>query len=247
MTLDKLLTVLSRRPAWVVAAWLGLATAVGLGSPNLTRLAAEGQSKLLGQTSESRRRGTGKACLARAVLRIHGRAGAPSAHRPDRCRPSVRPESGRAVRVGGSSRKRTAGTGADISTPRSPTAWSARTRRSAFWSCRSIPPHVVADGSQRNWLDAIDGRRTETGKRRRSPPGAALDRDSVIGRDYMAQVQASLDRAAVATVVYAPDCLAAGLPVVFPGDGAAATIGIADHRRGPCLAEHAGWEISSLE
>jgi len=55
MTLDKLLTVLSRRPAWVIVAWVSLATAVGLGSPNLTRLAAEGQSKLLGHASESRR------------------------------------------------------------------------------------------------------------------------------------------------------------------------------------------------
>src|SRR5271157_4454671 len=55
MPLDKLLTALSRRPAWVIVAWVGLATAVGFGSPNLTRLAAEGQSKLLGRASESRR------------------------------------------------------------------------------------------------------------------------------------------------------------------------------------------------
>ena len=45
----------SRRPAWVVAAWLILAVVVGVTSPNLTRLAAEGQAKLLGSEAESRR------------------------------------------------------------------------------------------------------------------------------------------------------------------------------------------------
>ena len=48
MPLDTLRTVLSRRPVWVVVAWVALRLAVGLASPNLTRLAAEGQSKLLG-------------------------------------------------------------------------------------------------------------------------------------------------------------------------------------------------------
>ena len=45
--------------------------------------------------------------------------------------------------------------------------------------------------------------------------------DAVIGRDYMAQVQASLDRAAVATVVLLLIVLAAGLSLVLAGDGAA--------------------------
>ena len=69
MTLDKFFTVLNRRPAWVIWAWLSLAVAVGLGSPNLTRLAAEGQSKLLGQSSESRSAAeAGEASLAGAGL-----------------------------------------------------------------------------------------------------------------------------------------------------------------------------------
>ena len=55
MPLDTFRTVLSRRPAWVVGAWLIVALGVGLAAPNLTKLAAEGQSKLLGPESESRR------------------------------------------------------------------------------------------------------------------------------------------------------------------------------------------------
>ena len=55
MPMDTICTVLSRRPAWVVVVWLILALGVGLTAPNLTRLAAEGQSKLLGHESESRR------------------------------------------------------------------------------------------------------------------------------------------------------------------------------------------------
>ena len=78
MPLDTLLTVLSRRPAWVIVAWAGLATAVGFGSPNLTRLAAEGQAKLLGHASESRRADDGKASLAGPGLRVDGRPGPPS-------------------------------------------------------------------------------------------------------------------------------------------------------------------------
>src|SRR3954451_10239385 len=55
MALDRICNVLSRRPAWVVAAWLLAAAGVGLAAPNLTKLAAEGQAKLLGPESESRR------------------------------------------------------------------------------------------------------------------------------------------------------------------------------------------------
>lgn len=55
MPLDTFRAVLIRRPIWVVGIWAALAVTVGLTSPNLTKLAAEGQSKLLGNESESRR------------------------------------------------------------------------------------------------------------------------------------------------------------------------------------------------
>ena len=69
MPIDRLRAVLGRRPAWVVVVWLILALGVGLTAPNLTKLAAEGQSKLLGNEAESRPRGrAGEARLARPVL-----------------------------------------------------------------------------------------------------------------------------------------------------------------------------------
>src|SRR5262249_2800830 len=54
MQLDSLRSLVSRRPGWIVLFWFTLAITVGLLSPDLTRLAAEGQAKLLtGDASES--------------------------------------------------------------------------------------------------------------------------------------------------------------------------------------------------
>src|SRR3954447_25526002 len=47
MPLDSLRSLVSRRPGWVVGSWFAVAIAVGLLSPDLTRLAAEGQANLL--------------------------------------------------------------------------------------------------------------------------------------------------------------------------------------------------------
>src|SRR4051812_12252106 len=53
MALDTVRWLVSRRPGWVVAAWVLLALAVGLTAPDLTRLAAEGQAKLTPEDAES--------------------------------------------------------------------------------------------------------------------------------------------------------------------------------------------------
>ena len=45
----------SRKPGWVVVIWLVAAAVVGCLSPNLTKLAAEGQAKMLASDAESRR------------------------------------------------------------------------------------------------------------------------------------------------------------------------------------------------
>jgi uncharacterized membrane protein YdfJ with MMPL/SSD domain len=45
------------RPGRVVVIWVAAAVAVGLSAPDLTRLAAEGQSQLLGRDAESLRAG----------------------------------------------------------------------------------------------------------------------------------------------------------------------------------------------
>ncbi len=88
MPLEWIGTLASRRPGWMVAAWLILAVAVGVGSPNLTKLAAEGQSKLLGGEAESRRAAElVKACWpdqayeSTAVAALHRPAGLTEADR----------------------------------------------------------------------------------------------------------------------------------------------------------------------
>src|SRR5438270_11541781 len=55
MHLDSLRSMVSRRPGWVVAFWFLAAATVGVLAPDLTRLAAEGQAKLLTGDSESLR------------------------------------------------------------------------------------------------------------------------------------------------------------------------------------------------
>ena len=58
MLLDSLRSMVSRRPGWVVGFWFAVAAAVGLLAPDLTRLAAEGQAKLLARDAESLRAAT---------------------------------------------------------------------------------------------------------------------------------------------------------------------------------------------
>lgn len=53
MALDAFRTVVSRRPAWIMTIWLGLAVAIGCFSPNLTKLAAEAQASMLPADAES--------------------------------------------------------------------------------------------------------------------------------------------------------------------------------------------------
>src|SRR5215216_6203305 len=88
MTLDSLRSLVSRRPEWVVGGWLALAVAVGLLAPDLTRLAAEGQAKLLGRDAESLRAAElvgqswpGQAYESLAVVALHREGGLTAADR----------------------------------------------------------------------------------------------------------------------------------------------------------------------
>ena len=47
MGLEVIRLLASRRPGWVIGTWLIVAALVGLLSPDLTRLAAEGQARML--------------------------------------------------------------------------------------------------------------------------------------------------------------------------------------------------------
>ncbi len=248
MTLDKFFTVLNRRPAWVIGAWLSLAVAVGLGSPNLTRLAAEGQSKLLGQSSESRsaaevvkRAWPEQAYESTAILALHRPAGLTAAdlgfaagvarqfESADRPRevlrvlgPGSRPEIAERL----VSPDRTLGL---VVLPLDSSHVSPSAHKAVEWA---------------------QARAEEL--RRQTPEIAGLELrwtgDSVIGRDYMAQVQASLDRAAAATVVLLLIVLLLVYRSFFLALVPLATIGTSLIIARGLLAwlTAAGWEISSL-
>ena len=55
MGLGAIRDLASRRPLWVIGSWLIVAAVVGGLSPDLTRLAAEGQARMLAGGAESRR------------------------------------------------------------------------------------------------------------------------------------------------------------------------------------------------
>ena len=55
MSLDVVRTIVCRNPGWIVAIWLVAAGVIGVFSPDLTRLAAEGQARMLASGAESRR------------------------------------------------------------------------------------------------------------------------------------------------------------------------------------------------
>ncbi len=55
MGMEAIRRLASRRPGWVIGTWLVVAGVVGVLSPDLTRLAAEGQARMLAGGAESRR------------------------------------------------------------------------------------------------------------------------------------------------------------------------------------------------
>ncbi|WP_165250699.1 MMPL family transporter [Paludisphaera soli] len=199
--LESIGTFSSRRPSWVVAAWLALATGVGLTAPNLTRLAAEGQSKLLGDEAESRRAAElvlrwwrDQAYECTVVAAIHRPQGLTEADRryaaslarriedPDRPATILRvmgPESRREIAERLTSED---GTTTLVFAPLGTANVAPATHAAVAWLQERgeelLAQTPEAAGLQVRW----------TG-------------DAVIGRDYMHLVQVSLDRAAVVTVI----------------------------------------------
>jgi RND superfamily putative drug exporter len=201
MPLDTYRNVLSRRPAWVVLVWLGLALGIGLASPDLTRLAAEGQSKLLGRESESRRAAElvrrawpDQSYESTVVLALHrpsGLTGADrqfagvlaaqfeAADRPKTVLRTLGPESRPEIAARLNSQDGTLGL---LVVPLDSSHVSPTSHEAVAW-LQSKTEDVY----------------------RKTPAVGGLELrwtgDAVIGRDYMAQVQISLDRAAAATLV----------------------------------------------
>src|SRR4051794_17347935 len=89
MNFDSLRSLVSRRPGWVVGTWGALALAVGLLAPDLTKLAAEGQARMLGRDAESIRASEvvgrawpGEAFESLAVAALHRPGGVGEADPP---------------------------------------------------------------------------------------------------------------------------------------------------------------------
>ncbi len=247
MLIDALRSGVTRRPGWIVAAWVVLAGVVGLAAPDLTRLAAEGQAHLIDEDAESAR---GEEFLRRAwpdqsfesqvVVALHRASGLTAADReyarglaarfesaqdrPEDIGRVLGPDSGAAVADRLVSRDRAL-------------QLIGVTLKSSFVA----PAAEAAVG----WLQ---GRAVAPGLACPGGLGVRWTGDAVIGRDYMRGVQASLNRAAMATVVL----LLGVLLVVYRSLALAlvplATIGISIVISRGVLAwlTLAGWEISPL-
>jgi len=237
--------LVSQHPARITIFWLGLAACLLAVSPDLTRLAAEGQARLLPGDAESvqANRVIHKvwpdrwyASAAVAVLeRASGLTGedddfarklASRFERPDRPEPIVGvfgPDASPEVAERLKSRD---GTMRMVLVPLSISFVAPATQDAVRWLMEQSQKIEPPAGLQLTW----------TG-------------DAVIGRDYMGDVQTSLDRAAIATVflllavllfVYRSPLLAL-IPLVTIGVGLAVSRSVL-----AWLVVGAGWEMSPL-
>ncbi|OJW26935.1 MAG: multidrug RND transporter [Planctomycetales bacterium 71-10] len=246
--LESIRTFSSRRPAWTAAAWLALAVGVGVGAPDLTRLAAEGQSKLLGSEAESRRAAElvrrcwpDQAYESTAVAALHRPGGLVAADREfaaaleGRFQRGDRPAT--ILRVMGP------GSQAEI----------ARRLASADGTTQLVVAPLDAANVAPAAHEAVDWLRARAEELAASTPGVAglqvrWTGDSVIGRDYMNLVQVSLDRAAAVTVVLLLIVLVAVYRSLWLALVPLATIGASLVIARGVLAwlYGVGWEISPL-
>ena len=234
------------QPGWIVAIWMALATLIGGLAPNLTKLAAEGQAKMLGSNAESRRAAElvnqswpDQSYESMVVAILHRPSGLTDADRQYARRLSERfmadghPKE--VVRVLGP------GSGPEIAqrlvSPDGTVSLVAVSLSTAFVA--PVTQDAVA------WME----RQAAVGE---PPVPAGLEvrwtGDAVIGRDYMANVQTSLDRAAVATVLLLMMVLLAVYRSLWLALVPLATIGVSLIISRGILAWMvlAGWEISPL-
>jgi RND superfamily putative drug exporter len=238
--------MVSRHPAAVVAAWFLVAAAVSLSAPSLTRLAAEGQANLLPRKSESlrvqqlvARTWPDQSSLSMAVVALQRPEKLKEDDRrfaqrleevfekPGRPKEILRVLGPKAAPDVASRLVSRDGTMQLVAVPMSTSFVSPATHRAVAWlqvQARTIDRARPA-GLQELW----------TG-------------DAVIGRDYMNDVQQSLNRAAVATValllmvlllVYR-SLLVALVPLITIGVSLAVSRGVL------AWLATAGWEVSPL-
>jgi putative drug exporter of the RND superfamily len=246
LAFDRLRWLVSRRPGLVLAFWFTLAGLVLLLAPDLTKLAAEGQANVLPKDAESslaaelvRREWPDQWYDSLAVVAIHRESGlTPADHeyarrlaerflaagKPTNVLRVLGPQSTREVAERLVSKDRTV----ELIAVALSTSFVAPSSRVAVeWLQRqaSAPDLVPAQGLQVLWSG-----------------------DAVIGRDYMANVQTSLDRAALATVVLLLMVLMAVYRSIWLAAVPLISIGVSLVIARGVLAwmTQAGWEISPL-
>ena len=245
MTFRSLRSLLSRRPLWAVGGWLIVAVLVGGLAPNLTRLAAEGQARVMGRDCESLR----AADLVKQAWpdQAYAALAVATLHRPGGLNEGDRAYAGRlAARFDGPDRPREV---LRVLGPGGPPEVAARlTSHDGSLTLVAVPlstPFVSpVTHAAVGWLQ---GRaRAELAP----PVGLELSwtGDAVIGRDYMASVQTSLDRVALATVVLLLGVLLVVYRSVWLALVPLTTIGVSLVVARGVLGwmAAAGWEISSL-
>jgi RND superfamily putative drug exporter len=239
--------MVSRRPGWVVGFWFTLAITIGLLAPDLTRLAAEGQANLLtADASESLRTAIevgrdwpDQYYEALAIVALHRPGGLTEADHAyarrlsDRFTGPGRP--GEVLRVVG---------------PRSDREIAERLI-SRDGTVELMAVHLgksfVSPATQQAvaWLEAQPASTDLS-----SPKGLEVhwSGDAVLGLDYMADIQTSLDRAAMATVFLLLIVLLVVYRSVWLALVPLATIGVSLVIARGVLAwmTQAGWEISPL-
>lgn len=238
--------LVTSRPGWVVVLWVVAAVAVGLGAPDLTRRAAEGQANLLDGNSESFRAGEAlrrawpdQAYESLAVVALYRAGGLRSTdidyarklaarfEERDRPEPVLRVLGpGSSPEVAGRLLSRD-GTVVLVAVPLSTSFVSPAT-------------HAAVD-----WLESTARAASP------APPGGLEVRwtgDARIGHDYMANIQTSLDRAAVATAVLLLGVLLVVYRSVWLALVPLATIAISLVISRGVLAwlNLAGWDVSPL-
>jgi RND superfamily putative drug exporter len=200
MSIDIVRSVVTRRPGRIVGFWVVVAVAVGLAAPDLTRLAAEGQAHLVAEDAESSRGARlireawpDQSYESQVVVGLFRPSGLTPEDQDLARRLSARFEQreGRpsdVLRVLGPASKPSV---ADRLVSKDKTLELVVVQLASSFVAPSTELSV-------NWLQ-------EQASRPGLTPPAGLDLrwtgDAVIGRDYMRNVQTSLDRAALATVV----------------------------------------------
>ena len=196
MPFDTLRRTVSRHPAPVVAAWGLLALVVGLAAPDLTKLAADGQANLLPKDAESARAAqilreawpdqAFESLAVAAVLRPAGLTPADRAYAATLAHRFEEPDRPKGI-------LRVLGPGSPPETAERLVSHDGTTELVIVQLDRSFVSPATKETVE--WLERQAGDEMR-------PKGLELvwTGDAVFGRDYMADVQRSLDRAAIATV-----------------------------------------------